>query len=39
MNSANRMMVINTAPATASPPITAKIVANVTKISVPILCS
>ena len=39
MNSASRMIVINTAPATASPPINAKIVANVTNISVPILCS
>jgi hypothetical protein len=39
MNSANKMMTMSTAPAVASPPISAVIVASVTKISVPILCS
>ncbi|MHB1172536.1 MAG: hypothetical protein ACYCZY_08580 [Lacisediminihabitans sp.] len=37
MNSAMRMMVINTTPASGSPPTTATRVATVTKISVPIL--
>ena len=39
MNSAIRMMTINTAPATVSPPNTATSVATVTKISVPTLRS